>query len=171
MSQKSPVRLAVIRPRANLRGGGAQLATSEGITPPNTVFQDPYLYPPEGSRSINLSAPQAIVGANTLYAPAALNFALPPNHVGVIDTIDLQLDGILTTTNVVWRILVTGSPAPGWNITIPGISGAAAAIKSWEKSRIQIPVSGSIGVQIVNIDGGAYTATTTLYGWFWPVKR
>lgn len=164
------VSVGVVRPRSTQRPDGAQLEQG-GLQPPNTLFQDPYLFPPQGAQAINLSAPQAIVGAGQITRPAALAKQLPPAMVGVIDTIDLQLDAIVLTSNVLWRITVAGAPVQGWTITVPGITGAAAAIKSWTHARIQIPLNGSVAVEIVNVDGGAYTATTTLYGWFWPAVR
>lgn len=167
---QSRTRLLIRRPFATLPGNGAKLETS-GLQEPNTFYQDPYTVPPPLSQAINLSGPQAIVGANTLYTPAALAQNLPNANVGVIDSIDLQLDGIALATNVLWRILICGAPAIGWQITVPGIGGATAAIKSWTKARIPIPLNGSCGVQILNVDGGVYTATTTLYGWYWPAKR
>lgn len=162
--------IGVVRPRAPIRPDGSKLEQG-GILPPSMQSQDPYLFPPPGSRAFNLSGPQAIVGINQLTTPAALAMALPNANVGVIDSIDIQLDGILPTSNVLWRVLVCGAPAPGWSITVPAVNGVVAAVKSWEHARIEIPLNGSIGVQILNVDGGAYTATTTYYGWFWPAIR
>lgn len=152
------------------RPGGAKL--EGGIKPPDGVAFDPYYFPPSGSQQFNLRAAQAIVGAATTYAPAGLVQALPHNMVGVIHTIGLQLDGIALTTNVTWSIQTNGIPIPGFGaIAIPGISGVAAAVREWPVVRIAVPVEGIIGVVITNFDGGSYTATTTLYGWWWPVNR
>jgi len=162
--------LRVGRPVLPVAAGGVK--PEGGVQAPNTVNFDPYLYPPPGSQFFNLVQAQAIAVAGTLYNPANLTLGLPRGYVGVINAIVLQLDGITLASNVLWSILVTGSPYPGFgNITIPGISGAAAAVKDWAGTRIEIPVNGSIGVRIQNVDGAAYTATTSLYGWYWQQNR
>jgi hypothetical protein len=164
--------IGVTRRGIPLKAGGSIVAA--GVAPgPNTVQFDPYLFPPPASTPINIAGNQAIVGANTFTTPAALTRTIPNNCYGVISTIDLLLDSILITSVVNWYIFVNGSPVPGFNpITILGRNGAASVGKSWDGPlRILIPLGGTVSVTIQDVDGGAYTAGTSLYGWFFPQQR
>ncbi len=154
-----------------LKGGGSAVAS--GIDPgPDTVRLDPFLFPPPFATTINLAANQATNGANDRQFPAALSTAIPENCYGVISSISLMLDSILITSNVQWTILINGIAVPGFTLTILGRNGAASVSSSWPGPlRILIPLGGRVGVQILNVDGGNYTAGTQLYGWFFPQKR
>lgn len=138
-----------------------------------TVFFDPSLFPPPFATPINLAANQGIVGAGTFYTPAGLALQIPGNCYGVISTIDLLLDSITITSNVLWTLRINKVPVPGFNpLTILGRNGAASVSKSWPGPlRILIPLGGIIDVLIEDVDGGSYTAGTALYGWFWPQER
>lgn len=163
-----PIRTGV--PTGPIMGGGSPLAG--GISAPGMF--PPTLFPPPGSQGFNLQADAALPGViGSLTTPADLAFQIPGNMVAVISSIELLLDGITVVSDVVWRLLINGSPAPGWgNITILGRNGAASVAKSWDGPLgIEVPLGGLIGVQILNNDGGAYTAGTSLYGWFWPSQK
>lgn len=172
----------VVRPRVrlvnasrafpNLQPGGS--VVSSGVEPgPDTVQLDPFLYPPPNSTPINVGVNQAITGAAARFTPAAAQIRIPPNSYGVISTIDLLLDGILATSNVLWTFLINGNPVPGFNpVTILGRSGAASVSKSWgPQLRLLIPLGGTFGVTIQDVDGAPYTAGTSFYGWYFPQQR
>lgn len=174
MSSSVPLQPAIVIPHRgiNIKPGGAAIAPP--LSPdPNTVSLDPSLFPPAQSTPINVSANQAIVGAGARFTPAGLVFKVPDNCYGIISTIDLLLDSILIGSNVLWTLLVNGIPVPGFNpITILGRNGAASVSKSWPGPlRILIPVGGTISWTIQDVDGAAYTAGTSYYGWFWPQQR
>ena len=172
MARQTYTRIGVPSRGIPLKGGGSIVAA--GVAPgPNTVQFDPYLFPPPASTPLNLAANQAIVGANTFYTPAGVSRSIPGNCYGVISTIDLLLDSILITSVVNWYIFINGSPVSGFNpITVLGRNGAASVGRSWEGPlRILIPLGGTVSVTIQNVDGGAYTAGTSLYGWFFPQQR
>lgn len=163
----------VIAPRsAPIRPGGSAVAM--GVDPgPDTVQLDPYLYPPPNSTPFNLAANQAIVGVNQITTPAGLVLPIPQNCYGVINSVDLLLDSILITSNVLWTLRLNKIPIPGFApITILGRNGAASVAKSWgPQLRLVVPLGAEISVQIQNVDGAPYTAGTQLQGWFWPQTR
>jgi hypothetical protein len=167
----SPYQLVPAGQTSPLRPGGAAIAGP--LQEPGTILLPPQLFPPENAISLNLSANQAIVGAGAVFTPSALSTRIPPNCYGVISSIDLVLDAIVLTSDVRWSLLINGVPVAGWNaITILGRDGAASVSKTWEGPlRIMIPLGGTVGVRIVDVDGGAYVAGTQLYGWFWPQRR
>lgn len=155
-----------------LRGGGSAIAA--GLAPgPDTMQFDPYLYPPPFSTPINVSVNTAITGAGAIFRPAGSSFQAPLNSYAVISTIDLLLDGILPTSNVLWTFLINGTPVPGLSpLTILGRSGAASVSKSWQGPlRIAIPLNGIFSVLITDVDGAPYTAGTAYSGWFFPQSR
>jgi hypothetical protein len=156
---------------APIQPGGVLIAPP--TAPRGTVFLDPSLFPPAGSQAFNVAANQAIVGAGAFFRPAALTFDIPQNCYGVINSIDLLLDSIAINTQVLWTLLINGSPVPGFNpITILGRNGAASVSKSWPGPlRILIPLGGVVQWLIQDVDGGLYTAGTAVYGWFWPQVR
>jgi hypothetical protein len=155
-----------------VRPGGSAIAAANEPGP-NAVELDPFLYPPPNSIAINIAVNQPISGIGGVFTPAAALFQLPPNYYGVISTIDLLLDSILISSNVLWSFLINGVPAPGFApLTILGRNGAASVSKSWAGPlRLVIPKGGTFGVTIVDVDGAAYTAGTSYYGWMFPQKR
>jgi len=154
-----------------MRGGGSAIAT--GVQPgPDTIKLDPFLFPPPFSIPINVGANVAITGVGGRF-DAGVTFEIPDSNYGVISSIDLLLDSILITSNVLWTIFVNGMPVPGFApLTILGRNGAASVSKSWPGPlRIVIPLGGQVSVQIVDVDGAPYTAGTQLYGWQLPQQR
>lgn len=131
------------------------------------------LYPKRNSTWFNPSVNQAITGANTQYTPSALVVQLTPAEVGVVHQIDLLLDGIVATSNVLWQVMVNGAALAGYEaLTILGRSGAASVSKTiGPYLGILLPQGARLSVKIVDIDGGAYTAGCGLVGWKNPVAR
>jgi hypothetical protein len=152
--------------------GGVDIAS--GVSPgPDTVKLDPFLYPPPFSTAINVAVNTPIVGAGTIVTPAGAAFQVPKNSYGVISSIDLLLDSILITSNVLWTFFINGSAVPGFSpLTILGRNGAASVSASWAGPlRLVIPLGGTFSVQIQDVDGAPYTAGVKYYGWFFPQQR
>jgi hypothetical protein len=165
-------RIAIPRHPIPLTAGGSVI--QELLPPgPNTVQQDPGLYPPPNSIPINVSLNTAIVGAGATFQPAGLAFSVPQSSFGVISVVQLLLDGITIASNVLWTMLINGQPVPGFNpITILGRNGAASVAKTWgPQLRVIIPLGGTISWLIQDVDGGAYTAGVSYYGWQVPQTR
>jgi hypothetical protein len=139
---------------------------------PDTVKLDPFLYPPPNSTPINVAANVAIVGAGGRF-DAGVTFEIPDSNYGVISSIELLLDSILITSNVLWTLFVNGIPVPGFApLTILARNGAASVSRAWPGPlRIVIPLGGIVSVQVVDVDGAPYTAGTSLYGWHFPQQR
>lgn len=167
----SPIRIVPASRSIPLRAGGVAIA--KPIQSPNTLELPPQLYPPWNAIAFNLAANTPITGVNAQFQPAGLQLDIPDNCYGAINQIDLLLDGILPTSNVFWRLLINGNPLPGWNaLTILARSGAASVNRGWgPQLGIQVPLGGTVGMQISDVDGASYTAGAQIYGWFWPQER
>jgi len=167
----SPWRLEIARRRAIVRPGAPSIPGPFDDAGATTLPLN--LYPRKNSSWYNPSVNQAITGANTTYTPASLVVQLQASEVAILHQIDLLLDGIVATSNVIWQILVNGSAIPGYEaLTILGRSGAASVAKTiGPYLGIQIPQGARISVLILNVDGGAYTAGCGLVGWKNPVQR
>ncbi|MGH9806138.1 MAG: hypothetical protein ACRD9W_02550 [Terriglobia bacterium] len=151
--------------------GGVPIAPP--VQKPNTLELPPYLFPPFTSTAFNLADASAITGVGVIINPAALQLKIPNNCYGSINQIDLLLNGIVSTSNVKWRLTINTVPVPGWNnLTILPRSGAASVNRGWgPQLGIRVPLGGVIGIQIQDFDGAAYTVGTQIYGWFWPQER
>lgn len=158
-------------PTAPLMPGGSAL--SGGLTSPGGISLPPTLYPPPGSRSFNLADEVATIGAGTLTELTNCQLQLPPTNVGVISSIELLIDGILITTRLFFRLIVNGSPIPGWgSLTVLARNGAANASRSLSGPLgIELPAGAAFTVKALNQDGGNYTVGANLYGWEWPAVR
>lgn len=163
--------LAIARPQPTWLSGGVKGII--GQQPPNMVNLPPELYPPQNSNGLFLSGSTFLVGAASSDRPAALQMAIPTNQVGVIDALELLVDGILITTNIVYTVFVNGSPVQGFNnLSILPRNGAQSVSKSLGPFlRILIPLGGTIQLQFLNVDGGAVTMGAQMRGWYWPAER
>lgn len=166
--------LAVPRPRIGPRqmvfGGVAGI---QGDQAANTVNLPPELYPPLQSTAFFLSDEAALVGIGASTRPGGLAFTLPQTMVGVIDAIELLIDGIVITTSVVYSVMMNGAPVNGFNnLTILGRNGAQSVSKAMGPFlRCEIPIGGTVQMQFTDVDGGAITMGAQLRGWFWPADR
>ena len=154
-------------------GGVAPIA---GTQPANVVNLPAELYPPQFSTGIFYSDSAALAGLN-----AVTNFPnftaslrqLPPNMLGVIDQLQILLDGVLISSIVQFTLFINNAAVPGFNaLTILPRNGATFVTSSFGPFlRIGIPVGGIVSAQALDVDGGAYTVGMQARGWFWPMQQ
>lgn len=124
----------------------------------------PWQEPPPGSTPLFLSAKAATVGAGNVVTPAALQTTLQQSELGVIRGFSLFVENPTAATNVLWTLLINGAAVPGLNaVTILG--RAAASVQRPLSVLVFIPAGATVGVQITNVDGGAYNVGADLEGW------
>lgn len=166
----SPYRLMIVRSVSRIRPGAPEL--DRGVEQPNTLNYPPEIVRPPNSRTVSLSVNTALAAAaGAIVTPAGFPLQLAKSEVGVIDQIDLLLNGIVLGSTVTWMLLVNGAPPPGFGaMTILGRDGAASVSKTYgPQLRITVPAGGVISVVITNGDGAAgYTAGVGVLGWAWP---
>lgn len=164
--------------------GGGMLAPLQGGASPSQAalgagFQgntpglalDAFLYPPPNSQTLLGTDFQPSVGAGTLTALPATAITALAGQIGVVNSINILLDNITVTSNVVWQLLVGGVVAPGYsNLKIIPRSGAAAVSVIYSPVRVVLNPGVTAVLQAVNLDGAAYNIGGQLYGWMWPYQ-
>lgn len=152
--------------------GASALAKDQGAAGGVGQFVQlaPWQEPPIGSVPLFLSAKAATVGANnevsTMATAALANLqrTMGAREQGVIRGFTLFVENPVTTTNVLWTLLVNGVPVPGANgVTILG--RAASSVSRPLSLLVFVPPRQRIDVRILNVDGGAYNVGADLEGW------
>lgn len=150
-------------------GGGGQLL------PPAIVPQGQrVIFPPEFMRPKDGKYFQA-GGTTNIAGPSAFTtlggtFQVPPSSMGIVRDVNLGVETMLATTNIVWRIRVDGSPVEGWNaLTLaPRASAFVSASFLPESTYITVPSGAVVDVQAIVNDAVAYNVTGQVRGWFYP---
>ncbi len=163
-------RLGSIADAGPLAGGGSVLSSAQPA--PGTIVLPPQDFMPVDATPFFLSAETAIVGPNVASSPAALQLRIPLDQIGWVKSIEIMLDGIVITSNVLWRLSIDGVPVQGFsNLTILGRNGAASVSRTFDPVTAQIPPGTTLGVTMTVVDGGSYTVGAQLRGWYYPVQR
>lgn len=93
-------------------------------------------------------------------------FQLATGQVGAIRIVEFDINGILISSDLTFRIRVDGSIPPGWEWQ-PFATGAAFFAKEFppESTYIRIPETGLIQVTAQVADAGTYDLGADLQGW------
>lgn len=137
--------------------------------PAQVVALPPHIYAPAQAVDFNRAfSGTGLNAGNTPTAPAALSFGIPPNNVAVIRSVTLNINNMLATTDVVWRIRVDQSPVEGWApLTIfPRASASVSRSFLADETFIFFPDGGTIDVEIEVRDGATYHIGASYHGWF-----
>src|SRR5947209_7859421 len=94
-----------------LTPGGSVLASAQQDT---GIALSPRIVPPINSLAINVADSAATVGAGTVVNLPGCTVTLGPASQGVINTLELMIDGIVVSTLVYWRVSINGAPVQGW---------------------------------------------------------
>lgn len=135
----------------------------------------PWATKPAGAREINIDAFGG--GFNAAASPALIPgsvFQLPADNVGVLRSITLNVNAMLTTSLLEWRFLFDGNPVEGWsNVSMfPRNAGYAGSAYGPDETFIDIPAGAIISVQIIvdPADANTYQAGVTYHGWSYPKR-
>lgn len=148
--------------------GAAMAQLSRTIPPP---FQ---VRPPQ-ARDITVEA--SATGYNNLNTPqviAGSQFQVPTDNVGVLRSVVLSVNNLLTTSALIWAIRFNGVPVQGWNqLTVfPRNAGSVSIAYTPDETYIYVPDGALIDTQITvsPADGNTYQAGIAYHGWYYDKR-
>lgn len=140
-----------------------------GIGAAGIMAFPPHIYPPrEGYiEFLPPSTAQTVAGPTTTVVLATPTFNLPANSVGVIRELNFNVNNVLTTTDIRFRVLVNGSPVPGYD-SIDIFPRAAASVNLSfppENTFLRLVDGAAITIEVTVTDGGSYQLGASFRGW------
>lgn len=98
-------------------------------------------------------------------------FQLPTGQLGAIRIVEFDINGILISSNIIFRIRVDGLIPPGWQWS-PFPTGAAFFAKEFPPESTYIRVSETALIQVTAevIDAGTYDLGADLQGWHYGAE-
>lgn len=149
---------------ADSPAGGAAARRAVYALPPPTESPAP------GATYFRLqgrSAGQVLAGAEVELAA----FQMPTGQVGVIRIAEFDINGLLLTSDIVFRVRIDGSIPIGWEWS-PFATGAAFFAKEFppEMTYIRIPETGLAQVTAEVRDAGTYDLGADLVGWHYGAE-
>lgn len=161
---------AVRAPFVAPRGGRETLPLHIPIYLPEVYpIPDAQEFNPQGSRATAAAETAQInlaPGTGVANAPTGV-FRLPAGNVGIIRGFSISITSMLTTTNMVWSLLINGGPAGGYG-SISLMPRAATFASNNFDTFIRVPSGADISVIHINGDGGTYVVGASISGWYWP---
>lgn len=141
-------------------GGGTQAIYS---LPPPTVHPPPHA---NQFRAQGINAGQALADGEVTLG----TFTLPNGMVGVIRLVEFDVNSLLLTSIIDFRIRVGGMIPTGWTWR-PFATAAAFFAKEFppESVLVNIPEGATVDVTARVLDAGTYTVGGDLQGWFYPL--
>lgn len=135
----------------------------------------PYVVRPPQAREVNVEA--NATGYNNLNTPqviAGSTFAIPTDNVGIIRSVVLSVNNLLTTSALVWRLRFDGVPVQGWNaLTVfPRNAGSVSVAYGPDETFVFVPDGITIDVEILvgAADPNTYQAGVAYHGWYYDKK-
>lgn len=108
-------------------------------------------------------------GLTALNTPAELAaFQVPANSVGVIRSISILANALLTTSDIIWTLRFNGVAVSGWDALTINPRAASSVEVSWvpEETFILVPEGSRISFEATVRDGGTYQLSVGFHGWF-----
>lgn len=156
---------------------GRALAPGSPVTPPNQkaltqvqVVFPPYIYPPKpiaqdffilGQDTLGVGPTTAVLTDST--------FRIPRNTIGVIREITVNINNLLTTSDITFRLRINQVVVPGYVLPVFPRAVASAAISfPAESTVISVPDHATIDVQVTVADAVAYQLGASYRGWHFP---
>jgi hypothetical protein len=135
----------------------------------------PWSIRPPSAREINVDASgTGYTNANTPATIAGSAFTIPPDNVGILRSVVLSVNTMLTTSALTWTLRFNGVPVDGWSqLTIfPRNAGSVSIAFGPTETFIPVPEGTTIDVQIGvgAADANTYQAGVTYHGWSYPKR-
>jgi hypothetical protein len=149
------------------------LDPTTGAPPPPVIkaLQLPLVetFPIPGAQEFNVEGDQASVAIENNTTIATLGpVVVPQGYRAVIRSVSIYIDNMLTTTNVVWSVLLQG---PGTSVAgyqnLRMFPRVAPFVGNTFDSLIRITGPASVTVIFSNLDGGTYQIGAALSGHLW----
>jgi len=132
----------------------------------------PWEVRPLGASDFQRAGTQAAVDAasSPLVLPGSA-FTVPAANVAWIRSVTFLVNGLLTTSDIVFRVRENGVPIEGWDevAVLPRSAGSVALSFPPEETYVKILESRRIDVQAEVRDGGTYQLSAQYHGWFYPL--
>lgn len=152
-------------------GGGGGLPPSPSIG--NVVISPPTVErPPEATDFNTFGTLASRDNANTpAFFPTA-QFIIPATNVGVVRSVSILANALLTTSDIRWTLFSNRSPVPGWTELTINPRSAGSVEVSWGPFETFIPVDegATLEWQVTVLDAGTYQVSVAMHGWFYPSR-
>lgn len=128
-----------------------------------------WLYEMPGSQDWNADAINFSVAASgTTNVPATGNYLAPPATQAVIKQLILTVQNPVATLDLFVRLLLNGSPIPGWSVIYFPPVAAAALVLPINDMVIRMSEGQTLTAQFIEGGGTAYTCSFQVKGWYTP---
>lgn len=127
--------------------------------------QVPEEAPPPGSQYFTQADSLSLAAVGAQQFPNA-TFILDASNFGVLKSIDFEVTDYTTLSNVQFTVLVNGTPAVGLNAVRIPPANAALKTRGFDLS-LPLPKGATVSISVNDLDGGAYIANVTYFGWQW----
>lgn len=129
----------------------------------------PWVYPPPGARYFYPTS-NVTLGAGPLVQelPATV-YQVQTNNVGVIREINLNVNNLLATSNITFRLLFNGAPVQGYDgmFVFPRAVASFSSTFDANSTMVFVPDGARISIQVQVVDAVAYQVGASYRGWYY----
>jgi hypothetical protein len=152
---------------------GAQASISGAAVPRAVQAQGvllrfpPQFSPPRGALDFQATGNGTVAGPNTTSIVPGVSFTIPRNSVGIIRSLEFDINSVTVLTDVRFSLLFNEAPVPGWsNIGLfPRAASSIAVSYGPEETFIWVPDGQTIQVQVTVTDAASYLIGALFHGW------
>ena len=123
-----------------------------------------YFMPPPTAQDFSASANQSVGPGPTVVTIAT--FRIPRGAVGVIRSINFNINNMLATTIVALALTINEGVASGWSYNVfPRAAASVSLSFGPEETFIKVPDGSLVGFQVTLTDAGTYIIGGLFHGW------
>ncbi len=156
-------------------GGGMGAPTpGAGLPTPDSLSQivfPPWVFPPGNAGRYIFEEDVVNLGPGPVVSTelAGTIFNVPQQNVAVIREINLNVNNLLTTSNIVFRLLFNSGPVEGYDDmrVFPRAASSVSIAFPAESTIIHVPEGARISLAVEILDAGSYQLGASHRGWFY----
>lgn len=157
----------VPRTSSPIPGSAPAMSTAPRMTGSQMIPPVRWVKPPRAvdfNMGGTLSA--ADVATTTPFGTLA-TYTSPAGNVSFLRSLDVQVNGLLPTSDIRFLLTIDGAPLVGWNDLVVLPASLAVYARSWlpEELFIRVEPSKTLGIAVQVRDAGAYDVGATAHGW------
>lgn len=159
------------------RRGVASIALDKGSGalfsgPQTLVGYPPWQVPPVGGQSFYISTFATLGVGPVVYEFPNSVFTIPVGNVAIIRSLTFNVNNIVATSVIQFKLLFNGSPVQGYDqINIfPRVAASVSVSFTADDTYINVPDACRISVQVSVTDAVAYTVGADFKGWYYPKR-
>lgn len=145
------------------------ITAREGVPRPagRRLRGDPQVTPPRGSRPFLEQQRQSVTGPNVSITLA--RFRVPPHMVAIIREITYQVNDVVTSTDITFRLRSNDSSVTGYVYALFPRAASHVSVE-FDPYSTYVPISdgAEVDVRVTVVDIGMYLVGATLRGWVYP---